>query len=196
MSRQYIPPHRALISKAMERAVAVLKHREETMKIRLVVALVGLAISLALPTFAQQKEPTPSDENRQVSASLVKQGDDAWNNNDAAAVAAVFTENAVIVTDSGPIYGRGAIEKWAADLFKQIHFSNHSAKDDQVSPHAIGNELWCNGEWSQTIQGKDWGPIQQKGYYSAIDSREGDAWKLRMLTFNITPPPAAPAQTK
>jgi ketosteroid isomerase-like protein len=196
MSRQYIPPHRALISKARERAVAVVKHREETMKIRLVVALVGLAISHALPTFAQQKEPTPSDENRQVSAALVKQGDDAWNNNDAAAVAAVFTENAVIVTDSGPIYGREAIAKWAADLFKQIHFSNHSAKDDQVSPHAIGNELWCNGEWSQTIQGKDWGPIQQKGYYSAIDSREGDTWKLRMLTFNITPPPAAPAQTK
>jgi hypothetical protein len=102
-------------------------------------------------------------------------------------VAAVFTENAVIVTDSGPIYGREAIEKWATDLFKQIH---------QVSPHALGNELWCNGEWSQTIQGKDWGPIQQKGYYSAIDSREGDTWNLRMLTFNITPPPAAPVQTK
>ena len=49
MSRQYIPPHRALISKARERAVAVLKHREETMKIRLVVALVGLAIK---PCFA------------------------------------------------------------------------------------------------------------------------------------------------
>ena len=95
------------------------------MKIRFLLALVGLAISLALPTFAQQKEPTPSDKDRQVSAALVKQGDDAWSNNDAAAVAAIFTEDAVIVTDSGPIYGREAIEKWAADLFKQIHFSNH-----------------------------------------------------------------------
>jgi hypothetical protein len=31
------------------------------MKIRLLFALVGLAISFALPTFAQQKEPTPSE---------------------------------------------------------------------------------------------------------------------------------------
>ena len=167
------------------------------MKIPIVVALVGLAISFALPTSAQQKEPTPSDENRQVSAALINQTGAAWNNNDAAALAAMYTEDAVLVTDTdGPIYGREAIEKWFANLFKQIHFSNHVAKDDQVSPHAIGNELWCNGEWSQTIQGKDWGPIQQKGYYSAIDSREGDTWKLRMVTFNVTPAPAAPAQTK
>jgi ketosteroid isomerase-like protein len=81
------------------------------MKIRFLLGLVGLAISFALPTFAQQKEPTPSDENRQVSAALIKQSEDAWNKNDAAALAAMFTEDAVIVTDSGPVYGREAIEK-------------------------------------------------------------------------------------
>src|SRR5262249_47760859 len=35
--------------------------RFETMETRLLFALVGLAISLALPTFAQQKEPMPSE---------------------------------------------------------------------------------------------------------------------------------------
>ncbi len=122
------------------------------MKIRLLGALVGLAISFALPTFAQQKEPVPSDKDRQVSDALAKQTDDAWNNNDAAALAAAFTEDAVLVTDTGPIYGREAIEKHYADLFQKVHFSNHVAKDDQVSPHAIGNELWCNGAWSVTYQ--------------------------------------------
>jgi predicted RNase H-like HicB family nuclease len=29
-----------------------------------------------------------------------------------------------------------------------------------------------------------------------LDVREGDAWKIQMLTFNVTPAPAAPAQTK
>src|SRR3984893_3318890 len=38
----------------------ILKHREETMKIRSVVTLIGLAIGFALPTLAQQKEPTLS----------------------------------------------------------------------------------------------------------------------------------------
>jgi len=41
------------------------------MKLRFALALAGLAISFALPTSAQQKEPTPSDENRQVSAALI-----------------------------------------------------------------------------------------------------------------------------
>ena len=46
-----------------------------------------------------------------------------------------------------------------------------------------------------TIQLKGRDPVQEKGYWSAIYAREGDAWKARMLTSNITPAPAAPAQT-
>jgi hypothetical protein len=37
--------------------------REKEMKKRLIIALAGLAISFAFPTFAQQKEPTPSDKH-------------------------------------------------------------------------------------------------------------------------------------
>jgi uncharacterized protein (TIGR02246 family) len=57
-----------------------------------------------------------------------------WNNNDAAAVAALFTENAVLVTPKGPIYGREAIEKYCADLFQKEHFSGHLTNSDQNSP--------------------------------------------------------------
>ena len=64
------------------------------MKIRLLLALVGLAISFALPTFAQQKN-TPDPQLRQRLVALVKKYDDAFNKNDAAAVAANFTEDAV-----------------------------------------------------------------------------------------------------
>ena len=57
------------------------------MKIRLVVALVGLAISFALPTFAQQTN-TPDPQLRQAIVALHKKYDDAFNNGDAAAMAA------------------------------------------------------------------------------------------------------------
>ena len=59
-----------------------------------------------------------------------------------------------------------------------------------------GNEAWSNGEWSLTLQGQDGGPIELKGYWSSVDVRGGDAWKDRMQTWNITPPPATPAETK
>jgi hypothetical protein len=40
--------------------------------------------------------------------------------------------------DTGPIYGREAIEKYDADVFKQVHFSNHLDKYDQYGAHIIG----------------------------------------------------------
>jgi ketosteroid isomerase-like protein len=164
------------------------------MKIRLVVALVGLAIGFAAPAFAQQKDAADPQIRQQIDA-LTKKWIDAIDNNDAAALAALFTEDAVMVTDTaGPIYGREAIQKVWTDLFKQFHVSNHFSKDDQYSPHIIGtagNEVWRNAEWSETLQGQNGGPIQLKGYWAGIEVREGDAWKKRMLIWNITPAPAA-----
>ena len=163
------------------------------MKIRSLLALVGLAIDFTLPTLAQQKDTVDPQIIEQLNAHCEKM-DEAVNNNDAAAVAALFTKDGVLVTNSGPIYGREAIEKYRADEFKKGHFSNHIGKWDQYSPHIIGaagNEIWSNGEWSLTYQVDGGSPIQLKGYWSNIQVREGDAWKTRMQTWNVTPAPAA-----
>jgi hypothetical protein len=85
------------------------------------------------------------------------------------------------VTDRGPVNGRQAIEKLHADDLQKVHVSNHLITVDQDSPQIIGtagNELWATGEWSETIQGKNFGPIPIKGYWSVI--REGEDWKIRM----------------
>jgi ketosteroid isomerase-like protein len=88
------------------------------MKIRLVVALVGLAISFAVPAFAQQKDAADSQIRQQLDA-LGQKYDEAFNNGDAAALAATFTGDAVLVNDTGPIYGREAIERWYAQLLNE-----------------------------------------------------------------------------
>jgi hypothetical protein len=98
--------------------------REDKMKHVLLGVLLGLAIGFAVPAFAQQKD-TPDPQLRQQFEANDKKLDEAWNNNDAAAVAALFTENAVLVTPKGPIYGREAIEKYYAGLFQKEHFSGH-----------------------------------------------------------------------
>jgi ketosteroid isomerase-like protein len=142
----------------------VLNPLEEKMKIRFVVALVGLAISFALPTIAQQKD-TVDPQLREALAAYNKKEDEAWNNNDAVALAALYTEDAVLVNDTGPIYGRDAIEKHYADVFKQVHFSNHIITADQYSPHIIGtagNEAWTSGEWTMILKGQNFGPVDAK----------------------------------
>jgi uncharacterized protein (TIGR02246 family) len=161
------------------------------MKIRLVIALVGLAISFALPTFAQQtNKPDPKLRERLVA--LIQKHNDAINNNDAGAVAALYTEDAVLVEQGGPAFGREAIEKLWADRFQKVHFSDLVSTVDDDCPHIIGTdgkEVWATGTWSATIKGEKFGPTPIKGYWSVI--REGDDWKIRMLTTNVTPPPPA-----
>jgi len=167
------------------------------MKIGLLLALTGLAISITVPTLAQQKDTVDPQITEQLNA-LSKKFDEAYNNNDAAAVAALFTKDGVLVTDTGPLYGPEAIDKFEAEEFKVGHFSNFLGKCDQYGAHIIGtagNEVWRNGNWSMTWQGKTGDPIQVKGYWSAIEVLEDGVWKDRMQTWNQTPA-SPPAQTK
>jgi ketosteroid isomerase-like protein len=163
------------------------------MKIPLAVAVVGLAIGFAVPAFAQQSDKVDPQVAEQLSA-LSKKTDEAFNSGDVAALAPIYTEDAVLVNDTGPIYGREAIVKHWADVFKQVQFSNHLDKRDQNSPHIIGtagNEAWSNGEWSTTLKGEKFGPVDAKGNWIEIYRREGDTWKKRLDMWNVTPAPAA-----
>lgn len=160
------------------------------MKIRLL-ALVGLAISFALPTPAQQTN-APDPQLREKLVAAIKKHTDALDKNDAAAVAANFTEDGVSVEQDGSSFGREAIEKLWADRFQKVHFSDNVATPDEDSPHIIGTdgkEMWATGSWSATIKGENFGPTQIKGFWSVI--REGDDWKIRMLCSNVTPAPPA-----
>ena len=71
------------------------------MKTHLLVPLVGLAISLALPTFAQQKETVDPQLIQKLYDTISKKWNEACNNHDAAAIVAVYTDDAIDVTDDG-----------------------------------------------------------------------------------------------
>ena len=176
------------------------------MKIRSVVTLVGLAISFASPTFAQQKDtadprvvqqrdllgvPKALDEFGELHQAL----DEAYNKNDAAAVAALFTEDALLVEPDGMFSGRQAIEKRYADTFQRSPIISFNASRERHYLNAIDNAVWGAGQWSSTFQSQT-GSVFAVGYWSAIYVREGDDWKIRMWTINQTPPPTPRAETK
>jgi ketosteroid isomerase-like protein len=162
---------------------------EATMKTPFAIALVGLATSFSLSAFAQEKCAADPQIRQQLDA-LGQKCDEAFNDGDAVALAATFAEDAVLINDTGPVYGREAIERYYADLFKQVHISNHFSKRDQYSPHIIGTAgsgAWSNGEWSLTYQVNGGAPVQLKGYWSTIYVSQGDAWKRQMQIANVTP---------
>ena len=166
------------------------KLREEIMRIRLGGALLGLAISFASPTFGQlTNEPDPKLRERFISP--IQDFTDALDKNDAVAMAGCFTEDATLLNQYERFSGRQAIEQWYAEVFKKVQSSNNLITVDADSPYFlgtyVGNELLGTGTWSQTINGL----TEVKGSWSAIVIREGDRWKIRMLTTTATLAPAA-----
>jgi hypothetical protein len=90
-------------------------------------------------------------------------------------------------------YGRQAIEKRYADTFQQWPITTFIGQRSQLN--GIDNAVWGAGQWWSTLQSQT-GPVFVRGYWSAIYVREGDAWKIRMLTINQTSPPTPSAETK
>jgi hypothetical protein len=116
-----------------------LSPREETMKMRSAVALVVLATNFALATLAKQRDTVDPQIAQQIRALNIKY-DEAYNRNDAAAVAALYTEDAILVTPRGTIFGRQAIDKLYAEyVFQQEQSTNHVTKVDRVV--VVGNEV-------------------------------------------------------
>jgi ketosteroid isomerase-like protein len=110
-----------------------------------------------LPAFSQQKDKL-DPHSRERLIGRIKAHTDALDKNDAAAVAANFTEDAVSVEQDGTTFGREAIQKLWAERFQKVHFRNNVATVDEDSPHIIGNDgklMWATGAWSATIKGEN-----------------------------------------
>jgi hypothetical protein len=72
------------------------------MKIHLLLALAVFAISFTVPTFAQQKDTLDPEIAQQIRV-LPMKFHEAINRNDAAAIAALYTEDGVNVASGGSI---------------------------------------------------------------------------------------------
>ena len=101
------------------------------MKRRLVVSLVGLAIGFALPTYAQEKDLADPQTTQKILA-VVKGFDEAHNNNDAAAVAALLHAR------RGFCYARGARSSVGKPLRNGIQTCTSGGTPKTASPRSTG----------------------------------------------------------
>jgi uncharacterized protein (TIGR02246 family) len=141
-----------------------------------------LVIGLAGPTIAAQLS---EQEARQA----VEKNLQAWvaggAKKDAAAIAALYTEDAMRVTPQGALYGRSAIEKDFVEGLKV--FSDIALKLDQVKV-VNDDTMLTTGTWSGTLQGPS-GPMHVGGFWGTTNVRDGGTWKTRLDVYNMTPPP-------
>jgi hypothetical protein len=124
------------------------------MKTRFLLALTGLTLGLTLPTLAQQTEPSPSTQaqptepapsepDRQQLDALASRYAEAANRHDAAAIAALFTEDGVFVSPEGIVLGRPAIEKLYRDTFNAAAVSDTVVTTAQLQ--VVGDRAWGAG---------------------------------------------------
>ena len=130
-----------------------------------------MAISFAVPTFAQQRDLLGVPDALEIFGQISQKLDESYNNNDAAAAAALFTEDGVLVEPDGMASGRPAIEKRYADTFQRWPVSDFLSRRDRYRLNAIDNAVWSAGEWFGTSQSQT-GPKLVWGYWSTVYVRE------------------------
>ena len=138
------------------------------MKIRLLLTLVGLAIGFALPTVAQEQK-TVDPKLRQEIEAIEMKFQEAYNNRDVAAIAALYTENAVEVSNQGrPSFGLEAIRKMFAD-----EFATNPGKmvNTIVQVNQLGRDICATMDTSIGLN---------DGHAARIFVPYADTWKIRM----------------
>ena len=153
------------------------------MKIRSVVALIGLAISFAFPIYAQDQNAVDPKTRQEIEAVLMQIGE-AYNKHDAAAVAALYTQDAIRVQNppgmgsaSALLVGRKAMEKLFETQFTATWGSSPTV-GKLVQMYAFEDSIATISEWSTG---------QYNGHSVKIFVRDADTWKIRMEYNSVAP---------
>ena len=136
----------------------------------------GLAISFALPTFAQEKNKVDPEVRQQIEAVLVKYNE-AVNKHDAAAIAALFTEDALKAWDSSGGVDSNSGKK-AIQRSYELGWEKTPFVGKVLQVYAIGNDIAAISEWSAG----DW-----KGYKVWVFFRDINTWKVRLQYATLAP---------
>ena len=97
-------------------------------------------------------------------------------------MAALYRSDAVEVTPAGIRLGPAEVKKRLDEAIKE------GAKNVVIVATKCdieGAVRWSSGSWNDTSpQGRP-----ESGFWTLIEVKDGDDWKMQNLTFNLTPPP-------
>ena len=143
----------------------------------------GIGNHLTFPDLRPTERHGRSKNHRAV-AGGDKNFEEAYNKHDAATIAALFTDDAVLVTPHGTVTGRAAIEKkYEKEDFETYNGSDMVSTTERITP--VGNELHLTRRFRANYQ--SYGSfIRIEGNASPVFVLEGDVWKIRSETVEVT----------
>ena len=148
---------------------------------RRLLPVLGLALLTSVPSHAQQSvTDTPAVQT-------AKTFDEAWDKGDIDRLGSLLTDDVIFVTPAGIVRGREATEK---NLALRAGKSRHYNTVDQVGM-IDANSFWAVG--SKKTVSNNGGPTFT-GYWGDYGVRQGDAWRLKMIMINVTPPKTQESQ--
>ena len=154
----------------------------------LLLSLAAVGIVMGSPAIAQQSDK----QAIQAAEEIVAKRTQAIEKKDSVALAATFTEDAMLLPGNGgpPVIGRTEIEKVYAGLFK-AGFDHETVIISQG--HLIGAAAaWVQGDYAFAGRNQSGESIERKGHWMDVIVRDGSDWKVRVLSANTTlPPPVA-----
>jgi ketosteroid isomerase-like protein len=174
------------------------------MKKCLLIGCLACVVCFSANTRAQEQQSKAEAEEQtyfalhntlqQLDAFLAKKAEAIMTSN-AAAIANLYTDDAVFITTAGPVYGKEGVQRQYEAWFNQRHFLNHKIIRDSTTTHILGLDngvltIACSGTWAHDVQEGDKQPYQTYGYWSGIYVEDGDLWKCKWLTAVLVPPPA------
>ena len=147
------------------------------MKIPFLITLLGLAISFALPALAQQQSTVDPEVRHGIEAVFMKFGE-AFNKRDPAAMAALYTEDAVQLWSWSPREDAVASSQQAIEKRYAVMLASSPGEfvGQIVDVYPIGNDM--------SVITKDSEGTLWKGYKVWICVRDADTWKIRMEYVN------------
>ena len=161
----------------------------------------ALALTSILTFAGCQTAPTP-EPKRDAAADVtaikaqLDQYTAAFNSNDAAAAAAYFADEAIMMgPNQAAVEGKQAIQAAYDSLFKE---SAAKGAFTSIEVQVVGDWAYQRGNYAQTVTPKSGKPIEDSGKFLEILKRQSDgSWKSYRLVWNTNNPlPSAAGKKK
>ena len=154
-----------------------------------------LVLTLAVPFLVSCTTAPPPDttaEDSQAINAVRKQFTDAFNQGDAAAVAALYTEEANLLPPNSPMI----VDRKGIQAFWQngIDAGGRDLQLTVIELSVNGDMAYEVGKYTLTIQPEEGEAISDNGKYLVIWKRENGSWKVDVAIFNSSLPLPAPEE--